>query len=93
MLFIDGGEITIDRPRIHKLLEVEPLGVGKAYIPSTDKREAGKIATQAKYQDWQDEYESLKERHPTKTKTWCSVRIAKLPIAQGADPETIRKHL
>ncbi len=93
LLFIDGGEITIDTPRIHELLEVEPLRVGKAYTPSTDKREARKIATQAKYQDWQDEYVLLKEKRPKRNKTWYSVQIAKLPIAQGADSETIRKHL
>ncbi len=93
LLFIDGGEIVIDTPRINDLLESKPLCVSKAYTPSTDKREAGKVATQAKYQDWQDQYASLKVKHPTRNKTWYSVQIAKLPIAQGADSETIRKHL
>jgi len=93
LLFIDNGELAIDKPRIAELLETKRLNMSKAYAPSTDKREAGKLATQAKYQNWQDEYISLKLKHPTQSKTWHSLQIAKLSIAQGADPETIRKHL
>jgi len=93
LLFIDGGVVAIDKARIDELVNTKPLSVGKAYETSTDRREAGKFATQAKYQDWQDEYFSLQVKHPTKSKTWYSLQIAKLPIAKGSDSETIRKHL
>ena len=93
LLFIDDGVVAIDKARIDELVNTKRLTVGKAYVASTDKREAGKLATQAKYQDWQDEYISLQVKHPTKSKSWYSLQIAKLPMAQGADSETIRKHL
>jgi len=93
LLFIDGGVMAIDKARIDELVNTKPLTDGKAYVASTDKREAGKLATQVRYQDWQDEYVSLQVQHPTKSKTWYSLQIAKLPMAQGADSETIRKHL
>ncbi|RDH80801.1 MAG: hypothetical protein DIZ80_17420 [endosymbiont of Galathealinum brachiosum] len=92
-LFIDDGELVIDRLRIDELVNTKPLSVAKAYDPSIDKREAGKLATQVKHQDWQDEYALLQRKNPTKNKTWYSLQIAKLPLAQGASPETIRKHL
>lgn len=93
LLFVDGDKLVIDRLRIDELVNSKPLSVGKAYTSSTDKREARKLATQAKYQDWQDEYVSLQVKHSTKSKTWCSRQIARMPIAKGSDSETIRKHL
>jgi len=93
LLFFDSGELAIDHLRIDELVNTQPLSMGKGYVPSTDKREAGKLATQAKYQDWKDVYQSLQVKHPTKNKTWISRKIANLPVSQGADSETIRKHL
>lgn len=93
LLFVDSDELAIDNSRIDEVVNSKPLSVGKTYTPSTDKREARKLATQAMYQDWQDEYASLQVKHPTKSKTWYSLQIAKMSIAQGSDSETIRKHL
>jgi len=93
LLFIDGDVLAIDILRIDELVNTKPLSVGKAYTPSTDKLEARKLSTQAKYQDWQDEYKTLKIKHPTMNKSWFSRRIARMPIAQGSESETIRKHL
>lgn len=93
LLFIDNDQLAIDNLRINELVNTKPLCVGKSYEPSTDKREASKLVTQAKYQDWQDEYASLKIKYPRKNKIWYSVQIAKSSISQGADSETIRKHL
>ncbi len=93
LLFFDGDVLAIDKLRIDERLNSTPLNTGKAYISSTDKREARKLKTQTKYQDWQDEYFSLQKKHPTKSKTWCAKKISTLPIAQGADWETIRKNL
>lgn len=93
LLLIENGELVIDRLRIDELVHTKPLSVGKSYVPTTDKREAGKLATLAKHQDWQDEYASLLVQYPEKNKSWFSRKISRMPIAQGADSETIRKHL
>jgi len=93
LLFVDDGELVIDRLRIDELVNRKPLNVEKTYESSTDNREARKLTTQTKYQDWQDAYESLKIKYLSKSKTWYSLQISKMPIAQGADSETIRRKL
>ncbi len=93
LLYIDDGELVIDSVRINALLDSQPLNEHKAYAASTVRREKRKLETQSKYQGWQDKYESLKKEYPAKSKTWYSKKIAKLPIAQGASSETIRRYL
>lgn len=93
LLYFDGEALVIDERRIDELLNSVPSDTGKAYIPDVSKREARKLATQAMYQDWHDEYLSLKQKRPHKTDTWYSMQIAKLGIAQGKDSETIRKNM
>ena len=52
-----------------------------------------KLQKQRKYQNWQDEQQSLKAKHPTPSRTWYAHKISRMSIAQGSDSETIRKHL
>lgn len=93
MLFFDGGELVLDISRIQSILSSSPANVGKAYAPNTNKQEARKAATQAMYQNWRDEYQSLLLKYPDKTDDWYSKKIAKLPIGNNKQPETIRKHM
>lgn len=93
LLYFDGDALVIDQPRIDALLNSPPNATGKAYTPDTSKQEARKLATQAIYQDWNDEYLKLKQQHPAKSDSWCSQQIAKLPVAKGKNPETIRKNM
>lgn len=93
MLFFDGGELVVDVDRVKSLLSASPANVGKAYTPNTNKQDARKAATQAMYQNWRDEYQSLLRKHPDKVDTWYSKQIAKLPIADNKSAETIRKHM
>lgn len=93
MLFFDGGELVIDVDRVKSLLSSSPANVGKAYAPNINKQEARKLATQAMHQNWRDEYQAQLLKHPDKPDTWHSIQIAKLPMAQGRTPETIRKHM
>ncbi|AFL73541.1 hypothetical protein [Thiocystis violascens] len=96
LLFFEDEALMIDRERIDQLLDTVPSSPGKAYRPSTEKRETRKRASEAMYEDWRDAYRKLRRQHPSSAShpdTWISQRIAKLPIAQGRDPETIRKNM
>ncbi|EGG93312.1 hypothetical protein IMCC1989_1358 [gamma proteobacterium IMCC1989] len=92
LLYIDNSELTIDHGRINELLN-NPTRNAKNYTPNTDKQEDRKLATQAMYQDWNDAYIYSVKKHPKKSGEWHSQQIAKLPIAQGRDSETIRKNM
>ena len=93
LLHFDAETLLIDQARIDDLLNTSPADSGNAYSANVSKREASKLATQAMYQDWRDEYIRLKKNHPTKPDTWISLQIAKLPIAQRKDSETIRHNM
>ena len=93
LLYFDGQQLVIDQNSIDDLLNSESLNKGKKYTPSTTKREDSKLKTQAMYQDWKDEYLRLKEQHPNKSNTWCSIQISKMDIAKGRDAETIRTEM
>ncbi len=92
-LFVEAGELAVDRARIQALVDAESVHVGKPYVASTDRREARKADTAAMQQDWRDAYVALRQQHPSKPKSWCATRIAAMDIAKGRDSETIRKQL
>ncbi|PCJ51083.1 MAG: hypothetical protein COA74_01060 [Gammaproteobacteria bacterium] len=93
ILFFEGEELHLDHLRINDLLNRDSLNKAKKYEPSTKKREARKLETQAMYQDWKDEYIELKKVNPDKNDRWCSLKIAKMGIAQERDSETIRRYM
>jgi len=93
LLYFDGEQLVIDQNSIDDLLNSESLNPGKKYTPSTTKREARKLVTQAMYQDWKDEYLRLKKQHPYKPDTWCAAKISKMDIGKGRDAETIRTEM
>jgi hypothetical protein len=93
LLYFDDQQLVIDRYSINFLLNSEPLTIGKKYTPSTTKREASKLETQAMYQDWQDAYIRLSREYPNKANTWYAAKIFKMDIAKGRDAETIRKNM
>ena len=93
LLYFDGQQFVIDQNSIDDLLNSESLNSGKKYTPSTIKREASKLETQAMYQDWQDAYLRLNKEYPNKANTWYAAKIFKMDIAKGRDAETIRKNM
>lgn len=93
VLFFDEGNLVIDTARVNSMLSSNPAHVGKMYTPNTSKQDARKMATQAMYQNWRDQYRSLMQKHPEKTDTWYSAQIAKLPMAQGKSADTVRKNM
>lgn len=93
VLYFEGKKLVIDRYKIDELLNSEALSKGKKYTPSTSKREASKLATQAMYQDWKDAYIRLNDEYPNKTDRWYAAKIAKMEIGKGREPGTIRKNM
>ncbi len=96
VLFFESDMLAIDSGRLERLIDNAPSSSEKKYTPSTDRREAGKRKTEAMYEDWRAEFLKLRRKHPntvTHTDNWIALQIAKLDIAQGRDPETIRKHM
>lgn len=93
LLYFERGVLRIDEPRIDALVNAKSKDTGKTYKPNASKQVARKLATQAMYQDWNDEYLRLKQKNPNKSDSWCSMQIAKMAIAQGKDSETIRKNM
>lgn len=93
LLYFDSDVLVIDRLRVDELLNASSNRTGKPYVADTSKQELGKLATQAMYKNWHDEYQKLKRQHPTKSDTWYSIQIAKLGISQGKSAETVRKNM
>ena len=60
---------------------------------NTVRRAARKLETGAKYRSWQTEYRRLKRERKGRPDVWYAQQIAKLPIADDCNAETIRKHM
>jgi hypothetical protein len=87
-----NGEYTVDAAMIRQLID-SATTADPRHTPSNAKREARKLDTQAMYEDWRKAYRGLKKQRPNMSDVWYSQQIAKLPIGQRRDPETIRKHM
>ena len=93
ILYFDGDSLTLDMDRVSYALNLKQPAQVKGYLPSVNQREKQRSKTQALHQDWQDAAIKLKKKSPQYNKTWISKQIAKLPIAQGRNAETIRKSI
>jgi hypothetical protein len=63
------------------------------HTPTIAKREVRKADTQAMYTGWQKEYRKLLKTKPGNTENWYAKQIEKMPIAQGRNYSTIKKHM
>lgn len=93
LLYFEDNKLAIDKDRIDHALSLKQSSPVKAYRANTDKKELRKSNTLAMHEDWQEQAVKLKKKNPTKSKTWLSQKIAKLPIAQGRSSETIRRNI
>ena len=87
----DGG-YSLDGAMVRRLVDASTTA-DECYTPTIVKREARKLDTQAMHESWQKKYRELKRKKPHMTDIWYSWQIAKMDIAQGRKPETIRKHM
>jgi hypothetical protein len=88
----ENGGFTLDRPVIHQMVDAATTADTR-HTPSTAKRDARKIDTQAMYASWQKAYRALLKKSPGKSDVWYSQQIAKTPIAQDRNASTIKKHM
>ena len=88
----ENGGFTLDRPVIHQMVDAA-TSADPRHTPSTVKREAAKLDTQARYASWQKAYKALRKKRPNESDVWYSQQIAKTPIAQGRDASTIKKNM
>jgi hypothetical protein len=86
------GTYVLDDVQIRQLVD-SATTADIRYTPSITRREARKLATQAKYLRWQKAYRVLRKRRPDESDVWYSQQIAKMEIGKGNDPETIRKQM
>ncbi len=93
VIYSEGGQLQIDRDIILALVDREPSEAADSYNPSTARREANKLGTQEMYKSWNKAYRESKKERPGMSKVWYSQQIAKMPIAKGKSPDTIRKQI
>jgi hypothetical protein len=88
----EDGHFTLDGSVIRNMVDAATTADPR-HTPSTVKREASKIDTQAMYAGWQRAYRALCKKSPNKSAIWYSQQIAKTPVAKGRDASTIKKHM
>jgi hypothetical protein len=91
IVFCDG-QYSLDGAMILRMVDAATTADNR-YTPSQVKREARKLKTEALHASWQKEYRRLKRSKPGNPDTWYARQISKMGIAQGRDPETIRKNM
>ena len=88
----ENGGFTLDHAVIRQLVDATTTADPR-HTPSTAKREARKIDTQAMYGTWQKEYKALKKRRPGESDVWYSQQIAMSTAGQGRNASTVKKNM
>jgi hypothetical protein len=87
-----SDSFTIDQAVIRQMVDAATTADPR-HTPSTAKRDARKIDTQAMYASWHKAYRALLKKSPGKSGVWYSQQIAKTATGQGRDASTIKKHM
>ena len=88
----EDGSFTVDQGVVRQLVDAATTADPR-HTPSTVRREASKMDTQAMYVTWQKAYRALCKKSPGKPDVWYSQQIAKTATAKGRDASTIKKHM
>ena len=88
----ENGSFTLDVVVILQMVDAATTADPR-HTPSTAKREATKLDTQARYASWKTAYKALRKKRPNESDVWYSQQIAKTAIAQSRDPSTIKKNM
>ncbi len=92
LIDFEHGAYVLDTAAIRHLVDAATTA-DPHYTPSTTRREARTLDTQARYARWQTAYRALKQRRPQMSDVWYARQIAKQEIAGGCHASTIRKHM
>lgn len=87
----DGG-YHVDDAAIRRLVDAATTADPR-YTPSTAKRDARKLDTQAMYESWRKAYRALRRKRPNESDVWYSRQIAKQPVGARRSAETIRRNM
>ena len=86
------GAYTLDTAAIRHLVDAATTADPR-YTPSTTRREARVLDTQARYARWQQAYRVLKQQRPQMSDVWYARQIAKQAAGASCHASTIRKHM
>ena len=92
LLDFDDGAYTLDTAAIRHLVDAATTADPR-HTPSTTRREARTLDTQARYARWQQAYRALKKRRPHMSNVWYAQQIAGQAVAAGCRADTIRRHM
>jgi hypothetical protein len=87
-----NGRYSLDEKAARELVD-SATTANPRYTPSNARREAQKLDTHERHESWRKAYRDLKRRRRQMSDSWCAQQIAKMEIANGRSPATIRKHL
>jgi len=88
----DRGDYAIDANAVRQLID-STTTADPRYTPSTARREARKLDTQARYESWRAAFRTLKKRRKNMSDVWYARKIAGQEVAAGFKADTIRKHM
>ena len=86
------GSFVVDAAWVQQMVDASPQADPR-HTPSTAKREARKLDTQAVYATWQKAYRALQKKHLGKSDVWYSQQIAKTDKVRVRNPSTVKKHM
>ena len=89
--FVDGC-FMVDQVVVRQLVDAATTADPR-HTPSTVKREARKMDTQAIYVTWRKAYRALRKKSPGHSDVWYSQQIAKTPAGMDRNADTIREHM
>ena len=92
LLDFEHGAYVLDTAAIRHLVDAATTADPR-YTPSTTRREARTLDSQARYGRWQQAYRALKQRRPRMSDAWYARQLAKQAVAAGCHADTIRKHM
>ena len=87
-----NGRYGLEETLVCQMVDASTTGDAR-YTPSQARREARKLAIQARDKVLQKAYRTLKRKRPNRSDVWYARQIAKRDIARGLSPETIRKRM